>query len=573
MEEKDKKFAQTLFISEIIAIIFMILHSIYQMASFLISGFIFYGALIVLDGISIGLAVRKKTKLLIGLRFLEFVGLSAYIVFENSGVKEVTVISILLLCLRMIEIIFLFDYSDTYSRTITIGLMTFPIAICIIVSLVFGFKTEPGSIQSIGAICEVSIIVIIIANLSAIFTGWLTSIERRVFEQRRMADNAQEMNETLRIHQEKIKKANEELGIQRIRMETANRLVTRANIEIQTQNDILKEITKCRDLETLADETAKSIRNSMNLLFCAVMLKPVTKNTDCVYGWDSVDISDNFASVFKEELFEAGLSAILTKKTISLDKTLERNCYKSLSQDDPLQVVITVPLINEGKEEGVIFCGSRLADSFDEAVNFFENLSSQIILGIRNIQLYFEIQEMAIRDGLTGLYNRRHLNELIEIYSDEAIRNQIPLSAALVDIDHFKGFNDTYGHAFGDKVLIEISKVLENWADKYGGIAARYGGEEFVLAFLNCDSTRIEEVLNNAKHDIDSIVLDYEGKPVSIRVSIGFTSFPEISRRPSELLNRADSAMYYSKENGRNRITKDGRHVDDFLAERKERDK
>lgn len=572
MEDKDLKFAQTHLISEIIAIIYMVLYSIYSQSDVLKLGCILFGIFIILELFSLALIKHSFNKWLIAVRIVEFVALSAFIVFDASNVTEVSVISILLLCLRMIEIIFMFDYSDTYARTISLGLMIFPMAICIIVSLIFGFKGDPGSITSIGSICEVATIVVIIANLSGVFTKWLNVVERRVFEQARMVDNAKEMNETLRLHQEKIKKANEELGIQRIRMEAANALVNRVNIETSTQNEILKEITKCHDLENLAEETAKAIRESMKLMFCAVVFKPLSKKGDCIYSMNAENLSENFLNTFREEVLDAGLEAILTKRVFSLDKALQRNCYKALAADDYLQAVITVPIISEGEDMGVLFCGSKSSDAFDDSMNLFENISTEIILGIRNIRLYFEVQEMAIRDGLTGLYNRRHLNQIMEIYSDESMRNQIPLSAALLDIDHFKGFNDTYGHAFGDKVLAEIAKVLERWADHYGGIAARYGGEEFVLAFLNCDAERMEGILVQVKHDIDSIVMMFDNKPVSVRVSIGYTSYPEIARRPSEVLNRSDSAMYYSKENGRDRITKDGPMVDAFFAQNKEAD-
>ncbi len=572
MEDKDLKFAQTHLITEIIALIYMILYSIYSQSDVLKLGYLVYGVSAVLELVSIAVIKKNNNKWLISIRIFEFIVLSAFIVFDGSLVTEVSVISILLLCLRMIEIIFLFDYTDTYARTISLGLMIFPMAICIIVSLIFGIKGDPGSLSSIGSICEVAIIVVIIANISGVFTKWLANVERHVFEQRRMADSAKEMNETLRIHQEKIKKANEELGIQRIKMEAANRMVTRVNIETQTQNEILREITKCHDLEKLAEETSKSIREHMDLMFCAVIFKPLARKGELVYSMDAVDLSEIFLNTFKEDALESGLEAILSKKVITLDKALQKNCYKTLATNDFLQAVITVPIISEGEDMGVLFCGSKASDAFDESINLFENISAEIVLGIRNIRLYFEVQEMAIRDGLTGLYNRRHLNEIMEIYSDESMRNQIPLSTALLDIDHFKGFNDTYGHAFGDKVLAEIAKVLERWADEYGGIAARYGGEEFVLAFLNCNAARMNDILVQVKHDIDSIVLEYEGKPVSVRVSIGFTAYPEIARRPSEVLNRADSAMYYSKETGRDRITKDGPHVDIFLAERKEQE-
>ena len=130
-----------------------------------------------------------------------------------------------------------------------------------------------------------------------------------------------------------------------------------------------------------------------------------------------------------------------------------------------------------------------------------------------------------------------------------------------MDIDNFKGFNDTYGHAFGDIVLTKLAELLGQCAGKNEGISARYGGEEFVAVFPNKDMNTVYEVIADLQETINNTSLDYSGTPVSIHVSIGISSYPETAPTPETILNRADAAMYYAKRNGKNQITKDSDEV------------
>ena len=168
---------------------------------------------------------------------------------------------------------------------------------------------------------------------------------------------------------------------------------------------------------------------------------------------------------------------------------------------------------------------------------------------------------MAIRDGLTRIFNRRHLSELLNEYLGEAVKRKAPVSLALFDIDKFKMVNDTYGHQCGDAVIRYVATLLNRGAIRNGGIAGRYGGEEFVVAFMNKSLQETYEIVKDIHSAIKSEPVVYEDKEVLVRASVGVASFPETCSNPGELLNRADWAMYHSKKNGRDQITIDSDQI------------
>ncbi len=569
MEDKNFKFGRMHAILELIAFLAALEYYIKEPRGMLLIGMLVFAGFSALDIILAKMlkSTPKTDKLLIFIRVIEFLVVSAFIVYNDVGVRELEVIAYIIFMMRMVEMIFLFDYSDRYTRTIVIGTMVFPITVFVLVKLLLISKAADygdNAVMALGSTAEIAAVVFAVSLLTNIFIGWYLKIEHKIFEQRRMAEKTTEMNETLQLHQEKIKKANEELGIQRIRMESANRQIKRSNAEIKTQNEILKNVSTCLDIKALADTVPDVMCESMeNLLFCCVLLSPASKKGNPIYNAKAKKISGNFMKSFTSMVIENGLNA-LDKKGIGIDKKLEDDCYRDLSLDDNLAVVAKIPLFDENGEEGIIYCGSNIQDNFDESISLLENIGAQVMLGINNIKLYYAVQQMAIKDGLTGIFNRRSLNEQLAEYGNRAEDEGLELSVALFDIDHFKGFNDTYGHACGDVVLQKLAEILEEAADKYSGIAARYGGEEFVLAFLSCGKDMCKQILDEVKAKIDSTVVEYDGQQLSVRVSVGFSSYPELRPSTNELLGRADAAMYYAKEHGRNNIKCDGRDVEEF---------
>lgn len=128
---------------------------------------------------------------------------------------------------------------------------------------------------------------------------------------------------------------------------------------------------------------------------------------------------------------------------------------------------------------------------------------------------------------------------------------------ALFDIDKFKMVNDTYGHPCGDAVICHVASLLRQAAVSNGGIAGRYGGEEFVIAFQGKTLAEVYEIVEKVHKKIKTESVVYEDKTLNVRVSAGVASYPETCENPSDLLTRADWAMYHSKRNGRDRITID----------------
>jgi diguanylate cyclase (GGDEF)-like protein/PAS domain S-box-containing protein len=171
-----------------------------------------------------------------------------------------------------------------------------------------------------------------------------------------------------------------------------------------------------------------------------------------------------------------------------------------------------------------------------------------------NARMLEVLREQAIRDPLTGLFNRQYLDETLmrEIRRDR--RRRAPFSVVMLDIDHFKIFNDTYGHAAGDEVLKELGKLLRDNV-RASDIACRYGGEEFVVVLLDADQAAALPTVKRISLDIKRKQCVYRGQTLpGITVSAGLAQYPMHGTSAEELLRAADEAMYAAKNAGRDRI-------------------
>ncbi|WP_332671422.1 diguanylate cyclase [Aromatoleum sp.] len=163
-----------------------------------------------------------------------------------------------------------------------------------------------------------------------------------------------------------------------------------------------------------------------------------------------------------------------------------------------------------------------------------------------------ELRRLSTTDGLTSLYNRRHLDETLNTEYHRAMRTHNPLAVVMFDIDHFKKFNDTYGHDQGDRVLQAVARNFRDALRKYD-LACRYGGEEFVGILPNTTLEGAYCVAERLRADIE----DSEVDGLKVTISLGVAAFPEIVvESADELVEAADRALYQSKENGRNRTTR-----------------
>jgi diguanylate cyclase (GGDEF)-like protein len=165
-----------------------------------------------------------------------------------------------------------------------------------------------------------------------------------------------------------------------------------------------------------------------------------------------------------------------------------------------------------------------------------------------------QLQEMANRDGLTGLYNHRYFHEQLSQDFLRAKRYHENLSCVLFDIDFFKKFNDTYGHQTGDIVLKALASVVQH-ATRESDLAARYGGEEFALILYHTDGPAAYEAAERLRTMVESHEVQDNGNVLRVTISIGVATFPhERVQNSKELVDYADQALYKAKDNGRNRV-------------------
>lgn len=167
--------------------------------------------------------------------------------------------------------------------------------------------------------------------------------------------------------------------------------------------------------------------------------------------------------------------------------------------------------------------------------------------------LQSQLREQAIRDALTNLFNRRYLEETLERELARAAREVYPLCIVMMDIDHFKDVNDTYGHEAGDIVLKTLAETVTSQS-RHGDFVCRYGGEEFVLVMPNISLEVAKERVSSLHRSISLLYIPFGRFSLNVTVSMGLSAFPLHGEKKEDLLRAADRALYAAKHAGRNRV-------------------
>jgi diguanylate cyclase (GGDEF)-like protein/PAS domain S-box-containing protein len=221
---------------------------------------------------------------------------------------------------------------------------------------------------------------------------------------------------------------------------------------------------------------------------------------------------------------------------------------------------LCVPLVGQGETLGTVHLEFAI-DSFEsEAFRLSRQtlgvaLAGQITLSLANLRLRETLRDQSIRDPLTGLFNRRFMQESMERELQRARRKRHPLSVLLVDLDHFKRFNDAFGHDAGDFVLRSIAEVFRSFF-RADDVLCRQGGEEFV--FILPEASWQDAVIraNALRETVKKLALTYETQLLgTVTLSIGIATFPEHSLEADELLKIADQGLYQSKSKGRDMVS------------------
>jgi diguanylate cyclase (GGDEF)-like protein len=193
----------------------------------------------------------------------------------------------------------------------------------------------------------------------------------------------------------------------------------------------------------------------------------------------------------------------------------------------------------------------------DQDKDKFIILAHQFALALQRVKLYQEVEQSAITDSLTGAHTRRYLMDRLEEEMDRSALHKMSLSVLMIDVDHFKGFNDQYGHLVGDQVLRSISLMIEENIREIDYVG-RYGGEEFCAVLPDTDSEGGFFVAERIRKAIEEAEIDAYDTKIKVTVSLGIASFPQDAKAALELIDKADWALYRSKKRGRNCVTSFG---------------
>jgi len=257
-----------------------------------------------------------------------------------------------------------------------------------------------------------------------------------------------------------------------------------------------------------------------------------------------------------------GVLAILGQEPIHADGVTLQVVKKKLRPKqmmmDPkaaLKSHLTLPLAAEGEIFGCISLNSDQPNAFDaQDLQFFSVIGYQMAATLKHFQRFSSVKTLAIYDTLTNLYNRRYFEERLGSETQKSFYGGTSLSLVMVDIDHFKEVNDTFGHTEGDKVLHEIAALLKASVRKKDTVA-RYGGEEFILILPEAGLEESSMIADRIRRLVEQTAFQVGQAQINLTVSLGISNFPSHrATSKEELVKMADQALYEAKRGGRNRV-------------------
>ena len=214
---------------------------------------------------------------------------------------------------------------------------------------------------------------------------------------------------------------------------------------------------------------------------------------------------------------------------------------------------LCLPLTAQGEAIGWVTLSRAGAAPIAE-YDLLQQAAEPLSLALANLRLRQDLRNQSIRDPLTGLFNRRYLEENLNREIQRCERRGLPLSVLMVDVDHFKRFNDEHGHAAGDALLAKIGQTLEQLT-RDEDIACRYGGEEFTVVLPETDGDSARRRAEEIRSAIGATTVNHLRKTLGPNTaSIGIATFPNAGDAPSRLLEVADAALYRAKAQGRDRV-------------------
>jgi diguanylate cyclase (GGDEF)-like protein len=347
-----------------------------------------------------------------------------------------------------------------------------------------------------------------------------------------------------------------ELEQVRVELQGANEGLTmsvgdlaRQNQQIESLNRMVELLQRCQQLDEAFDVLGAYLPDVAEFRAGALyLLQGPSQLLERVFAWGS--------SAEKAEVFPADWCWGLRRgRAHVMNGEITNPICEHLGEADT-GLTACIPLAAHGDTQGMICLQGAAWNNAETRRHllFLGTAVEQISLGLANLRLRDALRDQSIRDPLTGLFNRRYVEESLEREIARATRSATPVAVLVLDLDHFKKINDTYGHSAGDHVLRELGAILR-YRSRTEDVAARHGGEEFMLMLPGMgkiDAVQRAEELRIAISDIQ--LLDDGIDLPKVTVSIGVAVFPDHGYTADDLLRSADKALYRAKNAGRDRV-------------------
>jgi diguanylate cyclase (GGDEF)-like protein len=247
---------------------------------------------------------------------------------------------------------------------------------------------------------------------------------------------------------------------------------------------------------------------------------------------------------------------LMARESFPKLKLREINGYHHLGLATPGQATVpsNYPAVVEIVGDGIkiaLYCGEEVVGKATR--DLLTGIAESLTTALRNAREHDRVKELSVRDSLTGLYNRRVLEEILGV--EESKRTPLPLAILILDVDDFKAINDTFGHPAGDRVLSVLGKLLQENCRREN-IVARYGGEEFAILLTNTGLTAAAamQTAERLRKVLAAQDFAFSGRKVRLTVSIGVAYSTGKTAAPQTILARADQALYQAKRSGKNRV-------------------
>jgi diguanylate cyclase (GGDEF)-like protein len=340
-------------------------------------------------------------------------------------------------------------------------------------------------------------------------------------------------------------------------LEANNRALDRKIFEIETLFKASQAMNFQSDTDKLIKQILEMAGKAIKAERCSIMLQTGgggdELETKLVYG-----LEENEKEQIPNIRIKAGEgiagTVLKTGNSLIVNQGYKDPLFKSFDSaaehEKTIRNLISVPLKIKDRITGVINGSNKMNNEefSEEDQRLLEALAQQAAMAVEHARLY----ELAITDGLTKLFIHRYFQARLEEELVRARRYHTACSLILFDIDHFKIFNDTYGHQQGDIVLIEVAKLMKYTVRDTVDIPARYGGEEFVIILPETDAKGALLVAERLRKTIEAYDFPGQEQSLKVTISLGIATFPDHASEKSVLIKKADIALYACKNKGRN---------------------